>query len=336
MVTSGIQKSLRNLGVSRKLSVRILGATAAAAATVLTTAVALAQSNVIQIDGSSTVFPITEAMAEEFMTTNSDVNISVGVSGTGGGFKKFCAGETAIANASRPIKDSEIELCKTNGIEYEIFPVAYDALTVVINPSNTWAESLTVEQLKEIWEPAAEGTITNWNQIDPSFPDAPLNLYGPGTDSGTFDYFTEEIVGESAASRGDYTASEDDNVLVLGVEGDRNALGYFGMSYYLENEDRLKAVGIISEDTNGVAVIPSAETIEQYKPLARTIYIYVNKQDLSDRPEVNSFVRYYLENAETIVPEVSYIPLPASNYATSLGKLASADRSLRLGSLRAR
>lgn len=336
MVTSGIQKSLRNLSVSRKLSVRILGATAAAAATVLTTAVALAQNNVIQIDGSSTVFPITEAMAEEFRTTNSDINIIVGVSGTGGGFKKFCSGETAISNASRPIKDSEIELCKANGIEYESFPIAYDALTVVINPANTWAENLTVEQLKEIWEPAAEGTITNWNQVDPSFPDAPLSLYGPGADSGTFDYFTAEVVGEEAASRGDYTASEDDNVLVLGVEGDRNALGYFGMSYYMENQDRLKAVGIASEQTNGVYVVPSAETIEEYQPLARMMYLYVNKQDLSTRPEVNSFVRYYFENAETIVPEVDYVPLPASNYATSLGKLASSERSLRIGSLRAR
>ncbi len=334
MVTSGIQQSLRNLGVSRKLSVRILGATAAAAATVLTTAVALAQSNVIQIDGSSTVFPITEAMAEDFMGANSGVNISVGVSGTGGGFKKFCAGETAISNASRPIKDSEKELCRANGIDYEIFPVAYDALTVVINPANTWAESLTVEQLKKIWEPAAEGTITNWNQVDPSFPDAPLSLYGPGTDSGTFDYFTAEIMGEEDASRGDYTASEDDNVLVLGVEGDRNALGYFGMSYYLENKDKLNAVAISSPQTNGVPVLPSAETIEEYKPLARTIYIYVNKRDLSTRPEINSFVRYYLENAETIVPEVGYVSLPSDNYSTSLGKLASSERTLRLGSLR--
>lgn len=325
MVTSAIKKSLRNLGVSRKLSGRILGATAAAAATVLTTAVALAQSNVIQIDGSSTVFPITEAMAEDFMTTNSGVNISVGVSGTGGGFKKFCAGETSIANASRPIKESEIELCKTNGIDYEIFPVAYDALTVVINPANAWAETLTVEQLQKIWEPAAEGTITNWNQVDPSFPDAPLSLYGPGTDSGTFDYFTAEVMGEEGASRGDYTASEDDNVLVLGVQGDRNALGYFGMSYYTENQDKLKAVAIASEQTGGEFVVPSAETIENYKPLARTIYIYVNKQDLSDRSEINSFIRYYLENAETIVPEVGYISLPSDSYNTSLDKLTSAQ-----------
>lgn len=306
----------------RFLSFKFLGATTAVAATVgLTAAVAFAQSNLISIDGSSTVFPITEAIAEEFTATNSDVDISVGVSGTGGGFKKFCVGETVISDASRPIKESEAALCAENGIEYKQIAVATDAITVVINPENDWAENLTVEQLAAIWEPAAEGTITRWNQVDPSFPDAPLNLFGPGTDSGTFDYFTEEITGEGGASRGDYTASEDDNVLVLGVSRDENALGYFGLSYYLENEDLLKAVGVASEGTNGEYVVPSFETIEEYKPLARPIFIYVNTQVLNSRPEVKAFVEFYLDNALEIVPTVGYIPLTPESYEESLSGL---------------
>jgi phosphate transport system substrate-binding protein len=300
----------------------LLGAAAVAATVGLTSAVAYAQSrSVIQVDGSSTVFPITEAMAEEFMTTSSDINISVGVSGTGGGFEKFCAGETVISNASRPIKDSEKEACAAAGVEYVEVPVAIDALTVVVHPDNTWANSLTTEQLKMIWEPAAEGTITRWNQVDPSFPNEPIGLFGPGTDSGTFDYFTDEIMGEEGASRGDYTASEDDNVLVLGVSRDVNALGYFGYSYYLENSDKLQAVGIASEDTNGVPVVPSPETIEEYKPLARTVYIYVSKDALASRPEVKSFVEFYLGNAEAMVGDIGFIALPASDYTESLAQL---------------
>jgi phosphate transport system substrate-binding protein len=307
---------------SKEKFFKVLGATAVATAVGLTSAVAYAQSrNVIEIDGSSTVFPITEAVAEEFMTTNSNVNISVGVSGTGGGFEKFCAGEIAIADASRSIKDSEKEACKAAGIEYESFPVAIDAITVVVNPANTWANSLTVEQLKTLWEPAAEGTITRWNQVDPAFPDAPIGLYGPGTDSGTFDYFTKEIVGEEGASRGDYTASEDDNVLVQGVSRDRNALGYFGYSYFAENTDKLKAVGIASEATSGTPITPSPETIKNYKPLARTVYIYVNKSVMASRPEVQSFVEFYLNSAEAMVPEIGFIALPSSEYAESLAKL---------------
>jgi len=304
---------------------KVLGATAVAATIGLSALVANAQTNLISVDGSSTVFPITEAMAEEFMASNSNVNISVGVSGTGGGFKKFCAGETVISNASRPIKDSEKEMCAAAGIEYEVIPVAYDAITVVINPNNDWASELSTDELKKIWEPASEGTITNWNQVNPSFPDAPLNLYGPGTDSGTFDYFTDEINGEEGASRADYTASEDDNVLVLGVSRDQNALGYFGMSYYLENSGSLQAVGISSEDTNGEAVVPSPETIDDYKPLAREIFIYVNKEALASRPEVNAFVEFYLDQAEAtsnnIISEVGYVPLPSSSYASSRGLL---------------
>ena len=307
---------------AKTLSGKLLGAVAIATTLGLSSAVALAQSrNVISIDGSSTVFPITEAMAEEFMTANSGVNISVGVSGTGGGFKKFCAGETVISDASRPIKESEMELCKQNGIEYTPFAVATDAITVVINPKNTWASQLTTEQLKKMWEPAAEGTITRWNQIDPSFPNSPLRLYGPGTDSGTFDYFTDEINGEEDASRTDYTASEDDNVLVLGVSRDKFALGYFGLSYYLENQDSLKAVGVSSEETDNVAVVPSFDTIDEYKPLARPIFIYVNKAAMASRPEVKSFVEYYLSNAETIVPTVGYVPRPASEYEEALNSL---------------
>ncbi|MEL7334309.1 MAG: PstS family phosphate ABC transporter substrate-binding protein [Cyanobacteria bacterium J06560_2] len=302
---------------------KVLGATSVAATLALSAVVANAQSNLIAIDGSSTVFPITEAMAEEFMGTNPDVNISVGVSGTGGGFKKFCAGETVISDASRPIKDSEIELCEAAGISFTQIPVATDAITVVINPDNTWATELSTEQLMAMWEPAAEGAITNWNQIDSSFPDADLNLYGPGTDSGTFDYFTDEINGEEGASRADYTASEDDNVLVLGVSRDQNALGYFGMSYYLENQEQLKAVAISSEDTAGVAVAPSPETINEYKPLARPIFIYVNNDAIASRPEVKSFVEFYLDQAmaSDIISEVGYVPLDAADYTASLGEL---------------
>ncbi|MEM9162550.1 MAG: PstS family phosphate ABC transporter substrate-binding protein [Cyanobacteria bacterium P01_F01_bin.4] len=305
---------------------KVLGATAVAATVAVTTVsldaiVANAQSNLISIDGSSTVFPITEAMAEEFQADNSGVSISVGVSGTGGGFKKFCAGETVISNASRPIKDSEMETCAAAGIEYEVIPVATDAITVVINPNNDWAVSLTDEQLQKMWEPAAEGTVTNWNQIDSSFPDAPLNLYGPGTDSGTFDYFTDEINGEEGASRGDYTASEDDNVLVLGVARDPYALGYFGMSYYLENQDSLTAVGIDDGEGDEGFVVPSPETIDAYEPLARPIFIYVNTAELSGNPQLRAFVEYYIQTASDIVPEVGYVALPDSDYADSLAGL---------------
>lgn len=300
-----------------------LSAAAVSATLAFSAITANAQSNLIAIDGSSTVFPITEAMAEEFMATNSDVNISVGVSGTGGGFKKFCAGETVISDASRPIKESEIELCQAAGIDYTVIPVATDAITVVVNPGNDWATELSTDQLATIWGPASEGSITNWNQVDASFPDAPLNLYGPGTDSGTFDYFTDEINGEEGASRADYTASEDDNVLVLGVSGDQNALGYFGMSYFLENQDSLQAVAISSEDTNGEAVIPAPETIADYKPLARPIFIYVNNDALASRPEVKSFVEFYLNQAMSsdVISEVGYVPLEDADYMESLNGL---------------
>lgn len=274
-----------------------------------------AQNSTVEIDGSSTVFPITEAMAEEFMAENSDARVTVGVSGTGGGFKKFCAGETDISGASRPIKQEEIDACAANGIEFMEIPVAFDAITVVINPANDWAEEMTTEELAMLWGPEAEGSIDSWNDINPSWPDEPISLFGPGTDSGTFDYFTDEIVGEEGASRADYTASEDDNILVLGVSRNPNALGYFGMSYYLENQDSLKAVAV-----NGV--MPSPETVENnaYTPLSRPIFIYVNTESLEE-DVVNDFVTFYLENASDIVPEVGYVPLAESRYGALIGEL---------------
>ncbi|MEB3357447.1 MAG: PstS family phosphate ABC transporter substrate-binding protein [Synechococcales bacterium] len=276
----------------------------------LSTAAASAQS--IAIDGSSTVYPITEAMAEEFIGANPGTNISVGVSGTGGGFSKFCAGETDISNASRPIKPEEMQACADAGIEYIEIPVAYDAVTVVIHPENDWATAMTVEQLAAIWSPDAQG-VNNWSAIDPSWPDRPLALFGPGTDSGTFDYFTDEIVGEEGSSRSDYTASEDDNILVIGVEGDVNALGYFGYAYYVENQDRLQSVAI-----NGVK--PSPETVDNgtYTPLSRPIFIYV-RRDAVERPEVASFVNFYLENAAEIVPQVGYVALAPDAYDFAMG-----------------
>ncbi len=273
-------------------------------------------SNVVLIDGSSTVFPISEAMAEEFMADNRGTQVTVGVSGTGGGFKKFCAGELDVTGASRPIKQEEKDACAAAGIEYIEVPVATDALTVVINNDNTWAEEMTTDQLKMLWEPAAEGTITRWNQIDPSWPNEPIDLFGPGTDSGTFDYFTDEIVGEEGASRADYTASEDDNILVLGVSRDINALGYFGLAYYLENEDTLKAVAV-----NGVLPTPANVENGTYTPLSRPLFMYVKKSSLDDNAQVRSFVEYVLDNASEIVPEVGYIPLSDDRYASILSGL---------------
>jgi len=276
----------------------------------------LAQDSPIQLDGSSTVFPISEAMAEEFMAENTEMEVVVGVSGTGGGFAKFCAGELDITGASRPIKPEEIEACAEAGIEYIEVPVASDAVTIVVNSENTWADDLTIEQLNMMWEPDAAGTITRWNQIDPSFPDEPINLFGPGTDSGTFDYFTETIMGGEGASRADYTASEDDNILVLGVTRDPNALGYFGFAYYVQNQDALKAVAI-----NGVE--PSVESVEDgtYTPLSRSIFMYVRQESLENRPEVQDFMEFVLENAPSIVPEVGYVPFSEERYTTLLSDL---------------
>lgn len=284
---------------------------AVAAAGALTATSAVAQS--IAIDGSSTVFPITEAMAEEYAIAGNDASITVGVSGTGGGFKKFCAGETVISDASRPIKDKEKALCAEAGIEYIAIPVAYDALTVVINPENTWAQNLTVEQLNAIWNPEAEGVITRWNQVNPLWPNEEIGLFGPGTDSGTFDYFTKKINGEEGASRADYTASEDDNVLVRGVASDPYSLGYFGLAYYLENQDILGAANIFNGEEFVTPTVANVEA-DVYKPLGRPIFIYVNTDALADSSTgVADFVEFYLEQAASgeLILEVGYVPLPA-------------------------
>lgn len=276
-------------------------------------------SGMVTIDGSSTVFPISEAMAEEFQIANRGVRVTVGISGTGGGFKKFCGGETDISDASRPIKQSEIDLCAENGIEPIEVPVAWDGLTVVRNPANDWATCMTVEELKRVWQPGS--SIARWNQVRPEWPDEEIKLYGPDTDSGTFDYFTEAIVGEEDASRDDYTASADDNVLVVGVEGDRGSLGYFGFAYYEESSDLLGAVAV---DGGNGCVLPSRETIENgtYAPLSRPMFIYTKAQALA-KPQVRAFLQFYLDNATTLVSEVGYVPLAAQRYA----ELTSAIRA---------
>ncbi|MEW6324419.1 MAG: PstS family phosphate ABC transporter substrate-binding protein [Nitrospirota bacterium] len=283
-------------------------------------------ASLIKVDGSSTVFPITEAVAEEFQKKNPGVRVTVGISGTGGGFKKFCAGETAISDASRPIKLSEVKQCADNGIEYIELPVAFDGLAVMINPKNDWAASMTVAELKKLWEPAAQGKITRWSQIRAGWPDKEIHLFGPGTDSGTFDYFTEAIVGKSMASRGDYTASEDDNILVQGIATDPLALGYFGLAYYEENQGKLKLVAIDDGNAkNGDGpVLPSLETVidNTYQPLARPIFIYVNKK-MADRPEVQEFIKFYMTNASPLVTEVGYIPLQAKVYELGLKRFVN-------------
>ena len=283
-----------------------------------------ASTSPVKIDGSSTVFPITEAVAEEFGMKDK-ARVTIGVSGTGGGFKKFCAGEIDVTGASRYIKSTEQALCTEGGIEYIELPVAYDGISVVVHKSNTWVDYLTVDELKALWEPAAQGKVTNWNQIRSTFPDKPVSLFGPGVDSGTFDYFTKKIVGKSQASRGDYTASEDDNVVVHGVSTDESALGFFGYAYYSENKSKLKVVPIKSGD--GEPVTPSMETIADgsYKPLSRPIFIYVGKK-ASDRGEVNRFVEFYLNDGGPLAKEVGYIPLTAA--ATSEAKARYSSKTV--------
>ena len=271
----------------------------------------------IQIDGSSTVYPITEAMAEEFRIGFPDVKVTVGVSGTGGGFKKFGRGEIDICNASRLIKPAEDELCKENNISYVGLSVAYDGLTIVVNPSNTWVKDITTEELKKIWEPEAQGTIKRQNQVRPEWPNQEIHLYGAGVESGTYDYFTEAIVGKSHSSRGDYTASEDDNVLVQGVSTDKNALGFFGYAYYEENKDKLKAVPVddLKDDNGKGPILPSFENIKDgsYAPLSRPLFIYVNSTAAA-RPEVIEFLNFYIDNAPELTKEVGYIPLTTEEY----------------------
>jgi len=261
----------------------------------------------INIDGSSTVYPITEAVAEEFKKVYPDVKVAVALSGTGGGFKKFVRGETDINDASRPISHYEDSVAKANGIEYIELVVAYDGLAVVVNPKNTWCNDIKVEELKKIWEPEAQGKINHWNQIRPEWPNQALHLYGAGVESGTYDYFTEVIVGKAHSSRGDYTASEDDNVLVQGVSSDVNALGFFGFAYYEENKDKLKLVAV---DNGNGPVLPSVETVKNktYSPLSRPLFIYINNK-AAERKEVQEFISFYLDKITSLVPEVGYIPL---------------------------
>jgi phosphate transport system substrate-binding protein len=275
-------------------------------------------SGTIEIDGSSTVYPVTEAVAEEFgAETGGSVRVMVGFSGTGGGFRRFCNGETQISNASRHIGATERDLCAQNGIEYVEMQVAIDGLAVVAHPANGFLDCLTVEELRRVWEPGSQ--VNNWAQVRDGFPDAPLKLYGPGTNSGTFDYFTEAIMGTERASRSDFTASEDDNVLVAGVEGDRTALGYFGYAYYAENAGRLKSIAI---DNGAGCVQPTPENVEAgtYAPLARPLFIYVNRSAL-ERPEVAEFVRFYMEHAPALVGEVGYVPADAAVYQANLAHI---------------
>jgi len=274
------------------------------------------EATIIAIDGSSTVFPITEAVAEEFQREN-DARVTIGVSGSGGGFKKFGNGEIAISNASRPIKPSEVELSAENGIEYIELPVAYDGIAIVAHKEADWLDYITVDELSTLWAPAAQGEITMWSQIRADWPEEEIHLFGPGVDSGTYDYFTEAIVGEEHSSRGDFTSSEDDNVLVQGVATDVRALGFFGLAYYTENSDKLKIVPVDDgDDSNGAGgIIPSLTTVGNgtYQPLSRPLFIYVNKE-AAERQEVEEFINYYLDNADELAKEVGYIPLPQTAY----------------------
>ncbi len=311
-----MSKTLRQL--SHLVDLHSLATSVIAAGILLLTANAFAQ-NVVKVDGSSTVFPITEAVAEEFQAAQKGkVRVTVGISGTGGGFKKFCRGETDVQNASRPIQSSEMADCKKNNIKYFELPIAYDAIAIVVNPKNQWLKEITVAEMKALWEPAAQGKITKWNQVNPKWPNEAIKLYGPGADSGTFDYFTEAIVGKSKASRGDYTASEDDNMIVQGVANDKFALGYFGLAYAEENKAKVKILGVVGGDKapqKNMAVIPSKETVEtgKYFPLSRPVFIYINEASYK-KSEVNDFAKFYIKNASTLVPSVKYIALPQKAY----------------------
>ncbi len=288
------------------------------------------ESAVIKVDGSSTVFPVTEAVAEEFQKEKQGkVHVTVGISGTGGGFKKFVRGEIDVADASRPILTDEMAQAKANGIEFLELPVAFDALTVVVNPQNNWVTSMTVVELKKIWEPDAQGKITHWNQVRTEWPNEKIALFGAGADSGTFDYFTEAIVGKAKASRGDYTASEDDNVLVQGIEGNKYALGYIPYAYFAPHSNRMKAVAIDWEKNKiKEPVLPSPENVlaGNYNPLSRPLFIYVSRKSL-DKPAVKEFVEFYLKNVKTLATEVKYMPLPDTAYQMAMDRV----RTLQTG-----
>jgi phosphate transport system substrate-binding protein len=297
---------------------RLLPALALATGLVLASGSEAYAQATIKIDGSSTVFPITEAVSEEFQAQKKGaVRVTVGISGTGGGFKKFCRGETDVQDASRPISKTEMEDCKKAGIKYFELPIAYDALTVAVSPKNTWVKDITVEDLKKIWAPEAQGKITKWNQVRPEWPDAPLKLFGAGSDSGTFDYFTEAIVGKAKSSRGDYTASEDDNTIVQGISNDKNALGYLPYAYYEPNKARLKVLAIDGGEKapKKGAVLPSAEAVENgtYFPLSRPLFIYVSEKSLQ-KPEVKEFINFFLANGGELAKQVKYVSLPKKAY----------------------
>ena len=285
-----------------------------------------ALSGTVRVDGSSTVQPLSSAAAELYAAEQPDVNVTVGASGTSGGFESFCAGKTDISDASRPIEAEEVQACKKEGVDFTEMQVAVDALTVVVNPGVDFVDCLTVEQLKKIWEPAAEGKITDWSQVDPSFPDMPLKLFGPGTDSGTYEYFAEEIVGAEEATRTDYEPSEDDNVLVEGVAGTDGAMGYFGYTYYEENQEQLKALAIDSGDG---CVEPAAETAQagEYTPLSRPLFIYVSNKSYSDQPQVAGYVDFYIDNLPNIVEQAQYISMSEEQLAKTEDTLASLGSS---------
>jgi phosphate transport system substrate-binding protein len=296
------------------------GALLALAVAGLAPAAALAQGT-IKVDGSSTVFPITEAVAEEFQKANKGVKVTVGISGTGGGFKKFCRGETDISNASRPILKSEMDDCAKAGVRYIEIPVAFDALTVAVNPKNTWVTSITIAELKKMWEPAAKGTVMKWKDVKADWPDQPLKLFGAGADSGTFDYFTEAVTGKAKSSRSDFTASEDDNVLVTGIENDRNALGFIPYAYYQPHATKMKALAIDEGKGKG-GVLPSEKTVVDgtYSPLSRPLFVYINVKAL-DRAEIKSFLDFYLKS-QKLIKEVKYVALPDQAYVIARERIA--------------
>jgi phosphate transport system substrate-binding protein len=285
----------------------------AAAAALLLGGSAAHAAETIAIDGSSTVFPVMEAVAEEFQAKErGEVRVTVGISGTGGGFKKFCRGETDLSDASRPILDEEMAACKAAGIQYFELPIAYDAITVAVSPKNDWVDEITVDELRKMWEPAAQGQITRWNQIRPEWPDEPLMLFGAGADSGTFDYFTEAVVGKAKSSRGDFTGSEDDNVLVQGIENNKYALGYIPYAYYAPHSDRMKALAIVAKPGEK-GVMPSLENVKAgtYQPLARPLFLYVSAKS-AERPAVKRLVEFIMTEGPELIEEVEYLPLPAS------------------------
>jgi phosphate transport system substrate-binding protein len=291
---------------------------------------AYSQSSLIKIDGSSTVFLVTDAVIEEFKKANKSIKTTLGISGTGGGFKKFCRNEIDVVNASRPISTKEMAACKEAGVEYIELPIGYDALTVVVNPKNTWLTSLSTKELKMMWEPAAQGKIRSWQQINPAFPDVRLKLYGAGSDSGTFEYFTAAINGKAGSSRGDYSPAEDDHETVDGVATNVNAIGYLGLAYFEENKQKLKGVAISWSGKN--PIYPSAKSVmdSTYQPLSRPIMIYVNAASLN-KPEVKAFALYYLNNASKLVKKVKYVELPANAYKLGLARIHNAVKGTSFG-----